>query len=230
MRILVTRPQPGADTTAALVRSLGHEVTVAPLLAIEAVDWAPPSTMPSAILLTSANAARLCGERAARFHDLPTFAVGSVTRQAARTAGFAAVRGGDGGGGGGGGGTVQASLDAAATDFADILHLAGADRTGTVIPDGLHVETRTVYRARLLTPAIADHIDIALLYSARTARHFAALWDASGRCRSEISIAAISPAALVAAGAGWRNVCAAATPDEAALLAAAGLTCQKAAD
>ncbi len=207
---------------------------MAPLLAIEAVDWAPPAAMPSAILLTSANAARLCGERAARFHDLPTFAVGSVTGAAARAAGFAVVRGGGSGGGsgggGGGGGTVQASLDAAAVDFADILHLAGEDRTGTVVPDGLHVETRTVYRARLLTPAFADHIDMALLYSARTAGHFAALWDASGRCRSEISIAAISPAALIAAGAGWRDACAAATPDEAALLAAAGLTCQKAAD
>lgn len=216
MRILVTRPLPGGESTAARLRALGHEVMLAPLMATEAIAWAPPDMPPAAIMLTSAFAARLAD--AAAYHPLPLFAVGAATARAAADAGFTDVRDG--------GGTVQALLDTVAgAGFASILHLAGENRTPVVIPHGLHVETRTVYRARLLPLAALPNTDWVLLYSPRTAAHFAAEVDRLGK-RHITAIAAISTAALAAAGLGWRRAVAAVRPDEDALLASIGVPCQ----
>ena len=131
MRILVTRPLPGGEATAARLRALGHDVVLAPLMATEAVDWQPPETPPAAIMLTSAFAARLAGPAAAVYHGLPAFAVGAATARAAAEAGFTDVRDG--------GGTAQALVDSVAgAGLAAILHLAGEDRTPVfpvVFPD-----------------------------------------------------------------------------------------------
>jgi uroporphyrinogen-III synthase len=215
--ILVTRPLPGGDATARRLRALGHRVTLAPLMATEAVAWSPPATPPSAIMLTSGFAARLSD--ASAFHTLPTFAVGAATARAAHDAGFTDVRDG--------GGTAQALLDrAAAAGFGDILHLAGADRVAVTLPAGLRVTTCIVYRARLLPLDAAPVADWVLLYSPRAAAHFAAEVDRTGQTRAGIAIAAISAAALAAAGPGWRAARAAAHPDEDALLAAIGISWQ----
>lgn len=217
MDILVTRPQPGGEATARRLRALGHRVTLAPLMATEAVAWLPPATPPSAIMLTSGFAARLSD--ASTYHALPVFAVGTATARAAHDAGFTDVRDG--------GGTAQALLDrAAAAGFGDILHLAGADRVAVTLPVGLRLATVVVYRARLLPLLAAPVADWVLLYSPRTAAHFAAEVDRMGQPRADIAIAAISAAALAAAGAGWREARAAAQPDEDALLAAIGISWQ----
>lgn len=223
MRILVTRPRPGADATAARLRALGHHVVVAPLMETRATPWQPPATPPGAILLTSAFAARLAGPNANNFKTLPTHTVGSATAAAARAAGFTNVIEGPG--------NVQALLESvAAAGTPDLLHLAGEDRTPVVMPPGLTVRTITVYSARLLPLATApDAPDWVLLYSPRSAAHFAAEIDRLGHPRHRLSIAAISSAALAAAGTGWRAALAAASPDEDALLAAIAATCQKAA-
>lgn len=217
VHILVTRPQPGAAATAARLRALGHVATLAPLLCVEALPWEPPSAAPSAIMLTSGAAARLAC--AGTFHALPAYAVGAATARTAREAGFVDVRDG--------GGTAQALLDrVAVAGFGDILHLAGADRVAVSVPTGLCVTTIAVYRARLLplvAPPVADWV---LLYSPRTARHFAAEVVRLGQDRTGIAIAAISPAALAAAGPGWRDARAAMRPDEDALLAVIGISWQ----
>ena len=41
-RLLVLRPQPGADTTAARARALGFEPVIAPLFEVRAVPWDAP--------------------------------------------------------------------------------------------------------------------------------------------------------------------------------------------
>jgi uroporphyrinogen-III synthase len=186
------------------------------------MDWQPPATEPQALLLTSAAAARLAGPVPAAWRLLPLFAVGAATATAARAAGFGDVRDG--------GGTAQAALAAvAAAGFAAVLHLAGEDRTPVTLPAGLHVETRIVYRARLQALAGAAEAgaadqDWVLLYSARTARHFAAEWDRLGRDRAVVALAVISAAVAAVAGPGWQQLAIAETPDESALFAAAGLT------
>ena len=94
---------------------------------------------------------------------------------------------------------------------------------------------REVYAATLLdlpahVAALLDggRVDAVLLYSPRTAAHFAAQVDAAGIDRGGIALAALSPAVAGAAGSGWRAVAAAVTPDDTALFAAATALCDKA--
>ena len=218
MWILVTRPQPGGDATALRLRRAGHDVVLAPLLATAAVPWQRPEVRPQAVMLTSAAAVRLAGDVGALW-GLPCFAVGRATAAAARAAGWTDVRTGAG--------HVQAVIDhVAAEGIADILHLAGEDRTAIIVPDAVTVSTRIVYRAVLQPLAALPAVDWVLLYSPRTASHFAAECDRIGEARAGIAIAAISPAALAAAGPGWRHALTASVPDEDALLAAIGISCQ----
>jgi uroporphyrinogen-III synthase len=218
MRLLVTRPLPGGEATAARLAAHGHDAIVAPLMAAEALPWQPPTAPPQAVMLTSAFAARLAG--AAAFHALPCFVVGAATAKAAKLAGFNDIRDG--------GGTARALLDTvAAAGFTELLHLAGEDRTPVVIPAGLAVYTRTVYRARLLPLAALPAVDWVLLYSARSAGHFAAECDRLRVDRATVAIAGLSAGIIAAAGPGWRAMLASPGPSEDALLAAIGATCHK---
>lgn len=223
MRVLVTRPQPGADATAARLHAAGHVALVAPLLATEALAWTVPDPLPPAVMLTSAAAARLFDAHAAPPPALlarPCFAVGAATAAAARAAGFRDVRAG--------GGNAQALVDGiAAAGIAELLHLAGEDRSDVVVPAGLSIVTRVVYAARLLPLARPAPFDVAWLFSARTAAHFAAECDRLGLARDDVAIAAISPAVAAAAGPGWRRIDIAASPDESALLATLAAPCNK---
>jgi uroporphyrinogen-III synthase len=220
LRILVTRPQPGGAATVARLQALGHEALLTPLLEMQATAWEAPEAASQAVMLTSAAAARLAGDAAAAFHGLPAFAVGQATAAAARAAGFADVRAGDAG--------VQALVMAMAADgFESVLHLAGEDRTAVAVPEGLSLVVRTVYRAELMPLPVLPHADWVLLYSARTAAHFAVEVDRLGGARGEIAIAAISAAVLAAAGSGWQRAIAAERPDEDAVLAAIGAAWQK---
>ena len=114
-----------------------------------------------------------------------------------------------------------------------VLHLCGTD----VTPDATEATRVPVYSADL-EPLTAEAVaalragasDWALLFSTRTASHFAAECDRHGLDRAAISIAAISPGALAAAGPGWREARAAREQTDAGVLAAAGLLCDKRAD
>ncbi len=214
MRLLVVRPEPGATATAAKLRAQGHEPMVLPLLATEALDWQPPAHRPDAVIITSAAAVRHAGPAAAALQPLPLFCVGNATAAAARAAGWQDVAVGPG--------TLQGLLDELATTPRQLLHLAGEDRTPVCVPDALTIETRILYRARLLPLPMLPPVDGILLHSPRTARHVAAEWDRLGGRRDTVSLFAISPLALAAAGPGWRMGQAAASPDDAALLAMLG--------
>lgn len=230
MRVLVTRPAAAAERTAARLRAAGHQVMLAPLLEPRAVAWAPPEQLPEVVAFTSATAAQLAGPGLEQLLRLPAYAVGDATADAVRATGFVDVRAV--------GGTAAALFEAvAAAGVRDVLHLAGADRIAVALPPALQVEVRTVYAAALASafPAAArdalhtGSIDVVLLYSPRTARCFATLLDEAGIARGGLRLAAISPAALAAAGDCWAGGVAAAAPTEAALLAAAGLVCDTAA-
>lgn len=213
MHLLVTRPR--AEATAEKLRAAGHRVTSAPLMAFEPVAW--DAGPPRAIMLTSPQAAHAAPPR----WQVPVYAVGSATAAAARTAGYHDVRGGDG--------DVQMLVDRIAADgVTQVLHLAGADRTAFTPPPGLTIDTRTVYRAALLPLAGVPTVDFVLLYSARTAAHFAAECDRLGAPRAAIALAVLSPAIAAAAGPGWRAIVTALRPNEDALLAAIDAACQKA--
>jgi len=212
MRILVVRPEPGAAATATRLRALGHEPVTLPLLATEALDWQLPTRLPEAVIITSAAAVRHAGPGAQVLHGLPLYAVGEATARAARAAGWRDVRAGPG--------TLQGLIDElAASGPRDLLHLVGEDRTAVSIPPALSIATCTLYRARLLPLPMLMPVAGILLHSARTARHVAAEWDRLGGQRRDVTLFAISPFVLAAAGHGWRAGHAAPTPDESALLA-----------
>ena len=99
MRLLVTRPEPDCERTAALLRSRGHEVLLAPLLQIEPVADADLGVGPwAAVLFTSANAIRAIAAhgRFSELVDLPTYVVGHRTQAAAVAAGFASIMSAEG--------------------------------------------------------------------------------------------------------------------------------------
>ncbi len=209
MRILVVRPQPGADATAARLVALGHHPVVQPLLTTRARAWQLPAAHPDAVILTSAAAVRHAGAGASTLKSLPALAVGEATAAAARAAGWADVTAGPG--------TIQALLDALAPGR--YLHLAGSDLTAVTVPDAIHLTRVTVYDAPLLPLPVLPDVEGVLLHSPRTARQFASEWDRLGGQRGTVAIHAISAATLAAAGAGWARALAAPEPTETALLA-----------
>jgi uroporphyrinogen-III synthase len=91
MRILLTRPIDDSARTVAALKALGHEALVAPLFEIRSLPHQLPQK-PDMLLATSANALRTCepGEFVA-WLDLPFFAVGDATANAAKAFGFSKV-------------------------------------------------------------------------------------------------------------------------------------------
>lgn len=217
-RLLILRPHPGADATAARAAALGFGSVVAPLFTVAPVAWAAPDpAIYDAVMMTSANAARHGGTALAAYRMLPLYAVGAATAAAARDAGFTDIRAGRHG--------AAALFEQARGDGATrLLHFAGADHSAL---DAGEVARVIVYAAVERVDPLADlAIDdgmIALLHSPRAAARLAALLPAEARAR--LRIAAISPAAARAAGTGWRAVSIAESPADPALLAAAARLC-----
>jgi uroporphyrinogen-III synthase len=146
MRLLVTRPEPDNERTAAVLRARGHDVVLAPLLHIESVANADLGTPPwSAILLTSANGARTLANhpRRGELLALPVLAVGRSSADAALAAGFADVSSADGDAGD----LARLAAKRFAGAVRPLLYLAGEDRSGELSVPGLTVHTVVVYRA-----------------------------------------------------------------------------------
>jgi uroporphyrinogen-III synthase len=238
MRLLVTRPEPDGARTAAALRARGHDVMLAPLLRIEPEVEADFGSGPwGGVLITSASAARAIAAhpRGRELLDLPLFAVGRRSAEAARAAGFATVVSADGDAGdlarlvAARDGTPQAAVHVRLP----LLYLAGEDRAGdlggTLAAHGVAVQTAVVYRAVIATalpPDIKDalaagRIDGVLHYSRRSADAFvalalAALIDIKKSTSRHYCVSTQVAAPLRAAGGA---ALAASTPDEAALFA-----------
>lgn len=211
--IAVLRPEPGNAVTVARIRAAGGQAVAMPLFVVQPLAWqAPAASDHDALFLTSANAVRHAGSALADYGALPLFAVGAATANAAADAALhvAAV---------GTAGAEELARVAATQGITRALHLAGRDRA-TVTPDIVSriVEVyescaRPIDRADLGKLAGA----VVLLHSPRAAARLSELISDRG----PVAIAAISKAALAAAGAGWQHTTVADTPDDAALVAAA---------
>ncbi|MBL0925608.1 MAG: uroporphyrinogen-III synthase [Sphingomonadaceae bacterium] len=214
MKLLILRPQPGADATAVRVRAAGHEPLLMPLFVVEPVDWTALSPGDyDKLLLTSANSVRHAGTDLAKYRDLPVLAVGQNTADAARGAGLSVEHIGNSG--------VDELL--AKVDHCRLLWLTGEDRVEPQYDPSIRLDTHIVYRSTAL-PApeafedftrSADHV---LLHSPRAARHFGFLLAERNLAKSAISIAALSPNIAQAAGHGWKSVFVASGPSDKALL------------
>jgi len=126
-RVLVTRPQPGADETARRLETMGFSPVVLPLTQIVPVAplQLPDAGAFDAVIATSVNAIRHApAEQLPPYLEKPLFAVGDATADAATSAGFVDVRSASG-----------TAVDLAAmiagqmATRSRLLHLAGVDRT-----------------------------------------------------------------------------------------------------
>jgi uroporphyrinogen-III synthase len=227
MRLLVTRPEPDNERTAAALRAQGHDVLLAPLLRIEPVSDADLGAGPfAAILLTSANGARAIGghRRRSELMNLPVLAVGRSSADAARAAGFTDVTSADG--------DARDLMQLAGTRFMGsplpLLYVAGEDRSRelTGVP-GAVVRTVVVYRAAnagSLSPDIRaaleqGQIDAVLHFSQRSVESYIG-------CTVNFPAVALKPihyclserAARPLRSAGAARIHVAVRPDEASLL------------
>jgi uroporphyrinogen-III synthase len=235
LAVLVTRPHPDDEATAAGLRAKGLDVLLAPMLRFEPVAFHDDmDARYGAVIVTSANALRgiephLAGSRLLK---LPLFAVGEHTATAARRAGFghvipahgdaASLRD-----------LMLASVKAKALKKAStLLYLAGADLArdlaGELGERGFSVVTSTTYRMNPVASLphevcdafAANRIEAVLHYSRRSARAFL---DATRTAGVEISALAIpqccisDAVALIVRDAGATQVMVARSPDENAL-------------
>jgi uroporphyrinogen-III synthase len=238
MAILVTRPHPDDETTAAGLRARGFEVLLAPMLRFEpAVFHDDADAHYGAVIVTSANALRGIESqlKGSPLLKLPLFAVGEHTAEAARRIGFeqvipakgdaASLRD-----------LVAASVKAKALKkTSPLLYLAGADLArdlaGELGERGFTVVTQTTYRMMPLSSLpretrdafAANQIEAVLHYSRRSARAFLESVRAAGVEISALSVPQCcisSGVASVIRDAGATRVMAAVSPDENALFAA----------
>lgn len=227
MRVLVTRPEPQATATAALLEARGHVVHKAPVARIERLPVALPAVDDvDAVLLTSANGAKAL----AACRALPVYAVGDATARAARAEGATTVSTAHG---------DWRSLarllgsDIGPPKGARLLHLAGAevrgDLEGAAEAMGFAYQRRVVYAARPVPFLAGDTVELLERQALDAVVFFspahATIW------RRQIERAAMEPLLfpLVAMalseavaeplhGLPWRAVRVAAAPEVASLL------------
>jgi uroporphyrinogen-III synthase len=233
MRLLVTRPEPDGERTAAKLRACGHDVDVVSLLRIEPVRDADIGSGPfAAVLMTSANAPSAISDhkRLPELCALPLFVVGRRTADAARAAGFTEVTSADG--------NQRDLVHLVRARFAAVarqplLYLAGEDRSGDLAGDlgaaGLSVHTVIVYRAVAASEfpigvpeALASgQLDGVLHFSRRSAQSFLRCADTSGVQAPALKLSHYCLSAQVAeplVAAGAVRVQVASRPEEAAVI------------
>ena len=234
MRLLLTRPEPDAERTAAALRARGHTIILAPLLRIEAIEDAPLGAGPwAAVAVTSANAARAIKThpRFELLRPLKVFAVGDRSAQEMRDAGF-----GDVTSAGGEVSDLTRLIGRRLRPGAPLLYLAGEDRTGELSENlaelGFTVQTLVIYRAviaaalpKAAIEALSVGIDGILHFSPRSAQAYIDLaGQAVGLVNALKPIQFCLSAAIAEplARAGAATIRVAASPTETGFLALVG--------
>jgi len=235
--ILVTRPHPDDETTAAGIRARGFEVLRAPMLRFEPAAFHEDADADyGAVIVTSANALRGIEAqlKASRLLKLPLFAVGEHTASAASAIGFGHVIVAKGGAASLRDLVVASVKAKALKKSRPLLYLAGADLArdlaGELGERGFTVVTQTTYRMIPLSNLpretcdafAANQVEAVLHYSRRSARAFLESIRSAGVEISALSIPQYCISAGVASvvrDAGATQVVVAASPDENALFA-----------
>jgi uroporphyrinogen-III synthase len=229
MRVLVTRPLPGGERTAAALRGKGHEVLLAPLMQVRPIPAVIAGNW-SAVIITSANALRvLSAAQLAPLLKLPLYAVGERSADAARDAGFNNIRSAQGDAGA----LIRLIDERYANETSPHLYLAGADRAadieGALAAKGIKVVTVEVYRTmttgfppELIAAFAQGKLATVLHFSQRSAENFVIGARMAGLVTQALALQHLCLSAQVTeplTAAGAQNVAVARRPDEASLLA-----------
>ncbi len=228
MRVLITRPVEDATTLADQVQARGHDPIICPVLRIEAVESPLPLLDGIAgVIATSANGMRAFARRTPR-RDLPVYAVGATTAEAARKLGFQTVTAA----GGDSAALTALVADQAKPEAGPLLWVAGKVTAGDLAVGlkarGFTVEKIVLYDARPaetlpeagLRALKEGRVDAALFYSAHTAETFTALARAAGveDALGHVHALCLSQAVADRLPAKFKEVHVVAKPDQAALL------------
>lgn len=220
--LIVTRPDPGGAATVARAAALDLDAHHMPLFAAHALPWAAPDPARfDALLITSAQAARLAGADLGRLASLPVHAVGAATATAARAAGLSVAMTGES--------DAQHLLDAmAAQGIGRILWLCGRDRSA-FDARGAELTALPCYAVDPASPPAGWPRLIAApaVLLAHSARGAARIAELAGAARKHLKLVAISAKAAAAAGDGWAKIAVSGHPGDAAMLAEAHALCHK---
>jgi uroporphyrinogen-III synthase len=237
MAVLVTRPLPDGETTAADLRARGIQAITAPMLRFEPFGFRGDDVAYGAVLVTSVNALRAVESALAgsSLLKLPLFAVGERTAATARAAGFADVIAGEGDAAALRDLVLESAKARKLKKSRPLLYLAGEelarDLAGELAHKGFEVVTKITYRmvpAKNLPSDVVDgiaagRIEAVLHYSRRSARAFVDAARAGGVEISALSLPQCcisAPVADIVRDAGATQVTVAASPDENALFEA----------
>jgi uroporphyrinogen-III synthase len=190
MRLLVTRPEPGASILAEELRELGHEPILQPLLEFRALNFDPAKLHAAeALIITSGNCLRALEDMRLSAHatDIPLYCVGEETARRAQAAGFkellATADTAE---------QLAAKIIATGNRNAALVHLTGEDQAfdlaGALSREGFRIKTVRVYNmkaCREFAPAIdamlkAGDIHGVILMSPRTAEIYVSLCQRHG--------------------------------------------------
>ena len=227
MRILITRPAEDGAEIAHLLAAQGHEALLAPLLAVH-IHNGPPLDLADiqAVLATSANGVRALARRTSE-RDIPVFAVGPQTKDAAERAGFLRVRSAEG---------DAAVLAEAVAQWADpaagtLLHMAGAEGSGwlaeRLTERGFEVRRLALYRVEAsahLPPAAIravqdNEVEAAMFFSPRSAQVFVDCAARAGLSTVRLTAICISAnTARALESQAFAGIRIAAAPNQSALL------------
>ncbi|MER8489482.1 uroporphyrinogen-III synthase [Mesorhizobium australicum] len=231
LRVLVTRPEPGASRTARKLEETGFEPLLLPLTETMAlpVDAKGVPDDVAAVAITSANAVRHAPrDIIAVLSNLPCYAVGRRTAEAARKAGFLSVNEGPG--------DAEALADGMAIAFSGktIVYLCGRVRFHAFEQrlKAAHVQVHAVATYGTLAVTHSEEavlqlisgqsVDAVLLYSAKAAAEMQILArrPALHQTFEKTHFFALSARIAVAFGdSTGKAMHVAARPDEEALLA-----------
>lgn len=222
--VWITRAEPGASATAARIEALGFAPLVAPVLTVKALLTPIDLTGAAALAFSSANGVEAFAARSG-VRDLPVFAVGDATAEAARAAGFIRVASADGDV------AALAEVIKAARPTGAVLHPGPRQRAGDLIGalakahiPGRAVDLYETVEAPALPPVVRaaldeGRIEAVLIHSPRAAEAVARL--AGGDDLSEAAAFGLSQACLDPLEAlNLMTLVAAEAPREDALLAA----------
>lgn len=231
MRLLVTRPEPDAERTAADLTVAGHEVLTAPLLSVSFLPPPERPAKPAAIILTSQNGVRALARWPGidGWRQVPVFVAGPATARATTALGFSDVRTGEG--------DAAHLADTLKADFpreaGTVLYPAARDRMRSLeralTEAGYQLDVVEAYRAEAavslpatVQTALAEGaLDAVLLYSRRSASIFRGLAGAAGLSETLASPAyfVISTQVVDALGGIGATIYVAERPDEDSLMA-----------